>query len=399
MRRQWVTTGVVLLSLLGLSEALSTGDFYPYGLPAGDTALNLQVLPTSYFLPTSSNCFTNLFGSPTNCSKLTIEIDVCLQDESASPEFQLVDGITFYGVKHRSLFVNQNGLISFGTEVPYFRNQELSGFDFSLIAPFYADVDTYNSDNPDIGNGYIFFREERTNTRLITGASKLIRRSFADADGFEALSLFIATWDEVGYYEGQADKRNSFQVVIASNQTTSYVALLYGQLAWIVSNGGKDTKPDAPAQAGFVSDDGRHQTLLGSGTDDVRNLATLTNTQMPGLFLFRVSGEAPIDPRSTQPPDPVYPDPDYPDGDDYIDEDEQILDANSIEETGEGSSYSPPVSLLGFTSSAYLLDVCPDWPAYRVALGSAIHIDTAYRTVPPATSVSGRVCQWLVSGW
>lgn len=75
---------------------------------------------------------------------------------------------------------------------------------------------------------------------------------------------------------------------------------MYGPLQWMVSEGGKDSKPDAPAQAGFVSDDGRHQTLIGSGTADVLRLSELTNAQMPGLFLFRISGEAPLDPRTEE---------------------------------------------------------------------------------------------------
>lgn len=66
---------------------------------------------------------------------------------------------------------------------------------------------------------------------------------------------------------------NTFQVVIASDASSSYVFLLYADhgVQWIQSKG-KGSRPDARAQAGIMAHDGRMHALRGSGTDQVQNL-------------------------------------------------------------------------------------------------------------------------------
>ncbi len=107
-------------------SGLTVADFYPYGLPSKDKVLH----------------------SP---------------DESSSRQIHLKVPINYFGVKQHDIFVSQNGLVSFRREFPYFRNQDLKSFDFSLIAPFYADVDTYNPDDPEVGNGAVYYRCESNN--------------------------------------------------------------------------------------------------------------------------------------------------------------------------------------------------------------------------------------------
>jgi nidogen (entactin) len=63
-------------------------------------------------------------------------------------------------------------------------------------------------------------------------------------------------------------------VVIASDGSDSYVAFLYADsgIQWIQGIGQLSGLPDARAQAGLVSGDGRLYTLRGSGTDQIQNL-------------------------------------------------------------------------------------------------------------------------------
>nr|CAD7429101.1 unnamed protein product [Timema monikensis] len=67
---------------------------------------------------------------------------------------------------------------------------------------------------------------------------------------------------------------NTFQVVICSDGEDSYVQFLYadGGIQWIQSTGQSTGLPDARAQAGLMSGDGRLFTLRGSGTDQIQNL-------------------------------------------------------------------------------------------------------------------------------
>ena len=66
-----------------------------------------------------------------------------------------------------------------------------------LVAPFWGDVDTRSS-------GEVFYRLT-TNQALLAEVGMEIRRSFVNSRGFFPTSLFIATWNDVGYYENHAD--------------------------------------------------------------------------------------------------------------------------------------------------------------------------------------------------
>lgn len=66
---------------------------------------------------------------------------------------------------------------------------------------------------------------------------------------------------------------NTFQVVIATDGADSYAYFLYpsGGVQWIQSRGKNPNLPDARAQSGFMSGEGRLYTLRGSGTEQARN--------------------------------------------------------------------------------------------------------------------------------
>ena len=65
-----------------------------------------------------------------------------------------------------------------------------------IIAPFWADVDTR-------GIGDIFYRQTNDTTHLIR-ATSLIQLAFPAVKNIT--DLFIATWDNVGYYRQNTDK-------------------------------------------------------------------------------------------------------------------------------------------------------------------------------------------------
>lgn len=98
-----------------------------------------------------------------------------------------------------SLQVNNNGDLSFTTRVSTFTPQAfpLSG-NLQLIAPYWADVDTR-------GTGSVWYRET-TDPQLLTRARNEIQSAFIDQARFSPTSLFIATWDHVGYYNRRTDK-------------------------------------------------------------------------------------------------------------------------------------------------------------------------------------------------
>lgn len=203
------------------------------------------------------------------------------QDEASSPEISLKVPIVFYGETYNSIYVNSNGLLSFLTEIPSFFNIQFP-LDYPVIAPLYTNVDTR-------GSGAVYYRETQ-DASLLQRATESVDEAYSYGSDFEAKSLFIATWKDVGYHSQGADKVNTFQVVIASDGFDSYVEFLYadGGIQWIQGIGDSSGLPDARAQAGLVSGDGRLYTLRGSGTDQIQNLDKWSNVGVNGVWVFRV---------------------------------------------------------------------------------------------------------------
>ena len=112
---------------------------------------------------------------------------------------QLSLSMRFNLYRYSSLQVNNNGDISFTGPISTFTPQAfpLSG-NLQLIAPYWADVDTR-------GTGSVWYRQT-TDTQLLARARDEIRAAFINQASFNPTSLFIATWDHVGYYNRRTDK-------------------------------------------------------------------------------------------------------------------------------------------------------------------------------------------------
>ncbi|RZB39705.1 nidogen-1 [Asbolus verrucosus] len=203
------------------------------------------------------------------------------ENDVSSPEIKLKVPVVFYGTRFNSIFVNSNGLISFQTEIPNFFNIEFP-LDYPLIAPFYTNVDTRQA-------GTVSYYETN-NSSLLRRATDNVRDYFSEQENFQATSLFIVTWSGVGYFNKGSDKINTYQTVIVNDGTKSFVEFLYPKdgIQWIQGTGDESGLPDARAQAGFISVDGKIFTLPGSGTEQVRNLEVWSNIDLPGQFVYRV---------------------------------------------------------------------------------------------------------------
>jgi len=203
-------------------------------------------------------------------------------DDVSSNEVQLEIPIAFYDDYYPSIFVNTNGLLSFGTNINTYRADLVLPLGLPVIAPFLADVDTRMS-------GDVYYRETR-DPSLLDMAAREIHPNFPRRRNFQPLSLFIVTWDHVGYFYQQFDQTNTFQVVIASDGVDSFVMFLYPEITWIRSQGkNSPAVEDVPAQAGFDSGDRRRYfTLPGSGNEYISEISRSSNAGVPGVWMFRV---------------------------------------------------------------------------------------------------------------
>ncbi|NNF57737.1 MAG: T9SS type A sorting domain-containing protein [Rhodothermaceae bacterium] len=177
----------------------------------------------------------------------------------------------FYGTAYSEVCVNNNGNVSFtGGASGCFSTFTPTGFpspDFTMVAPFWADVDT------------------RCETCGLTYYKQIL---------YEGIPAFVAHWEAVGYYSSHDDKVNTFQVVITDTAVLpggSNVCLGYGEMMWTTgdASGGVDGFGGTPATVGANAGNGDDYFLIGrfdhEGTDydgpegNVDGVSFLDNTQ------------------------------------------------------------------------------------------------------------------------
>lgn len=148
----------------------------------------------------------------------------------------------FYGDVYDECWVNNNGNLTFADLSSSFSS---SGFPSAgvgpMVAPFWADVDTGNPSNP-IGDVWM---------------------TFFDSDGDTDLDTLVVTWENVGYYNEQADKLNTFQVAISDGTNPvmglgNNVCFSYDEMCWTTgsASGGIDGFGGTPATVGINRGDG-----------------------------------------------------------------------------------------------------------------------------------------------
>ncbi|XP_056187494.1 sushi, nidogen and EGF-like domain-containing protein 1 [Falco biarmicus] len=221
------------------------------------------------------------------------------EDDGMSPEIQLWQPFSFYGRSHRSLYVNNNGVVSFGTGVPEFTPEPfpLPGHR-PFVAPYWADVDTR------LG-GDVFYRQSQE-PELLARLTRDLTPAVTSSDPTPKPTwAFVATWYRVSFFGAASKKVNTFQAVLATDGATSFVMLNYGDLQWTtgLANDGNAYSGlgGTPAQAGFNSGDDLHYyNIPGSRSPAVLRVGHRSNVGVPGRWIFRVdvftATEGPPDP-------------------------------------------------------------------------------------------------------
>jgi gliding motility-associated-like protein len=145
-------------------------------------------------------------------------------DDGSTTEMSLPFGFCFYGQTYNSLFVNNNGNISVNAAYSNFSGSDFPNTEFVMIAPFWADVDTR-------GTGLVYIRRMPTYT--------------------------IIKWHEVGYFNSQTDKVNSFMLVLTNGTSPivpngNNVGFFYGDMQWTTGSqsGGVNGFGGRPATVG-----------------------------------------------------------------------------------------------------------------------------------------------------
>ena len=228
----------------------------------------VTAVPLSAFIP---------FGQAAGDTRLQAN------DDGSSQTISLHVPFPFFGVPQPTLFVNNNGHITFTSPL-----SDFTPFVFpsgnKIIAPYFADVDTTGS--PDVaGDGLndVYFSERTNQTDLIV-ISTIVNQAFGGA--FTATSAFVATWDHVGYFSSHVDKLNTFQVVLTTDGEQSFVIFHY------LDNGMQWEAGDADGGVGGFIAIGGMGTSATAGFDagDNVNFSTVPGSLMPGISTILHNG-------------------------------------------------------------------------------------------------------------
>jgi hypothetical protein len=205
-------------------------------------------------------------------------------DDGSSPLVPLPFTLGFFGASYSSLYVNNNGNVTFSSALGQYTPHSLQGSQGvpPMIAPFFADVDTRS------GNGTVTYGES--------------------PDG----SAFCVNWSDVGYYSVRSNKLNTFQLILTSRAGTEGrsaedfdIQFNYGSIAWETgeASGGSNGLGGTSAAAGYTAGTGEAGTyfqidgslengaLLDGGPKSL--ISRSQSSQVQGRFNFEVRNDGP----------------------------------------------------------------------------------------------------------
>jgi Ca2+-binding RTX toxin-like protein len=182
------------------------------------------------------------------------------------------EGINFFGTRYTSLYLNNNGNITFQNPLSSFTPGVINaGTNNPIIAAFWADVDTRSTSGLAVTPG-----------GTSTGANSV----WYDLDAEN--KIFTATWDDVGYYPSTNNKLNAFQIQLSSKDDGGFdIVYRYENIDWVSgdASGGSNGLGGTVARAGYSAGNGIHYYELPQSGDQ----AQMLDLDSAGPFLFQVS--------------------------------------------------------------------------------------------------------------
>jgi hypothetical protein len=165
-------------------------------------------------------------------------------DDWSSDTIDLPFIFCYYGDTVRQVFINNNGNVSIGSPYSTFTAFSFPDSTYSMIAPFWADVDTRDS----ISSGVVYYKM--------------------------GIDYMIVQWDHVGYFNTMADKTNTFQLIITNGQSNKLpedknVGFCYKSMEWTTggASGGTNGFGGTPATVGVNYGDGTNYLQIGLYND------------------------------------------------------------------------------------------------------------------------------------
>ncbi|XP_074079062.1 nidogen-1 [Macrotis lagotis] len=228
-------------------------------------------------------------------------------DDSISPALELRMRIRFYDKSDvSSIYVTTNGIIAMSR--PPLEEASPGRFppSFGAVAPFLADLDTTNG-------GKVYYRED-SSPAVLQLAADCVQKGFPEFP-FQPKSVVVVTWESMAPYQGserdptQEGKRNTFQAVLASSDSSSYAIFLYPEdgLQFYTTYSKKDENRVSAVVAfsqglvGFLWQNDGAYNIFANDRESIENLVKSSNAGRQGVWIFEIgspstaSGVVPAD--------------------------------------------------------------------------------------------------------
>uniref|UniRef100_A0A2R9AXN3 Nidogen 1 n=1 Tax=Pan paniscus TaxID=9597 RepID=A0A2R9AXN3_PANPA len=220
-------------------------------------------------------------------------------DDLVSPALELSGALRFYDRSDiDSVYVTTNGIIA--TSEPPAKESHPGLFPptFGAVAPFLADLDTTD------GLGKVYYREDLSPS-ITQRAAECVHRGFPEIS-FQPSSAVVVTWESVAPYQGpsrdpdQKGKRNTFQAVLASSDSSSYAIFLYPedglQFHTTFSKKENNQVPAVVAfsqgSVGFLWKSNGAYNIFANDRESIENLAKSSNSGQQGVWVFEIGSPA-----------------------------------------------------------------------------------------------------------
>jgi gliding motility-associated-like protein len=165
-------------------------------------------------------------------------------DDGSTASISIPFNFCLYGTNYTSLFINNNGNISFGTAYSTFTAAGFPDPAYVMVAPFWGDVDTRTASG--------------------TGSLGTVKYKITP-------TAMYVNWDNVGYYSTHGDLRNTFQLIITNGADPilpngNNIAFCYQDMQWTTgdASSGVGGFGGFPATVGVNKGDGTNYIQMGT---------------------------------------------------------------------------------------------------------------------------------------
>lgn len=243
-----------------------------------------ETVTYGFSTPTEEKLFYRILSRPRAVRPGFDAFVLMRNDDGSTGQVPIGFPISLFGSTWTDTFVNNNGNITFEGSLGTYTPSPLRDVGESIIAPFWADVDTRANDSMEVTYSY-------------------------DIETVNGRAAFGVNWVQVGYFSSRDDKLNSIQLVLIDRSDTGTgnfdVEFNYDMVLWETGEAseGMDGYGGFPSRSGLSNGTNQTielqysgQTLIQLDSDPVTEVPNFStgliyrsrNSIIPGRFVFQV---------------------------------------------------------------------------------------------------------------